>query len=135
MRIVPESVAYTYRALQIVQKFGPSGGSIAKYAIAVFGREGRAYNRVGSQVLTSLERRGLVMAIGEDPAVAPSEWHTRIRSNRRTYVISEAGEAYLKAQVEAAAARARELARVSAPPSAEDSPQKRDGNAVGGWDP
>lgn len=130
--VVPETIAYTYRALRIVQRFSSVGCTVAQYGSAAYTSKGAGHNRVASQVLMSLERRGLVRAIGEDPAEARSEWDRTVRSRRRYYAISDAGEAYLHEQVRAATARARELAQAhsAAPaPSGESDPTE-----VGAWD-
>jgi hypothetical protein len=132
--VIPETIAYTYRALRIVQKFGAIGCTVGQYGSAAYTSKGAGHNRVASQVLMSLERRGLVRAIGEDPSEARSDWDRTVRSKRRYYSISEAGEAYLEEQVRASGARARELAQGMGPRPAPAPSGEADPNVVGAWD-
>lgn len=136
--MIPETIAYTYRALRIVQKFGAVGCTIGQYGNAAYTSKGAGHNRVAARVLMMLEMRCLVAAIGEVPSEGGKEWERTARSNRRFYALSEAGEAFLRAQVAASQARARELAALAAEmpsPSAQAPSQEGDPSAVGTWEP
>lgn len=117
----PQRDSYAYRVLRTVQRFGDAGCTIAQFSSAFYASRTLRHNSMGSQALTSVSNRGLIMTLDPD---APAK--------HRIFVLSDAGRAFIEAQLRAAAARARELAEAhsSAPaPSGEPSPTD-----VGAWD-
>jgi cysteine synthase len=135
---IPTHVGFTYGVLHTVQKFGAAGCTAAQYASVAYTRSIAANRRnyrnsVGSQTLMSMEKRGLLMAIGEgfDEAEG-AEWLKRRAQQVRRYVVSEAGKRFLAEQFAKAEERAARLAKAHS--SAQDAPQAGDEGLVGSWE-
>lgn len=122
----PQRDSHTYRVLRTVQRFGDVGCTIAQFSSSFYTSRTERHNSMGSQALMSAAKRGLLLVL--DPEAA---------SKHRIYVLSTAGRGFLEAQLQAAAARARELAGpLEMPsPSAQAPSQEGDPSAVGTWEP
>jgi hypothetical protein len=136
LRTIPTNDGYAYRALRVVEQFGPAGCSVAQFSAAFFRRKPPSakakrrsplyQNPIGSQVLGWLAGRGFLLALD-----------SRALTRDRVYVLAPAGRTFIAGMLEAAAERANELAAAHGmpPPSAEEPPQEPTTDGVGSWEP